>query len=384
MGAPGEGMFGLAWLPEPGRMSLVSQRRRSTIETMLVPASMSATRPHIGLVEQSRRGARLVRELLEAGPMAAVELAGWVRPRYPKLLELLRAFDGNERPPDVLVLGDSVVERVAREDADRRSLAAMVIDGLRLQCEREAVCISHMGYHTGVYLGLLRVLQITRHRPGVVILALNLRSFGPRWFLDPTWQFHEEIRALERYLAHPSRGIPRLPATVIDPADMEAFEATEVDYPETDLGRIGAFHDVIRSNPENAADVNFRWRQIFILHYMHALHRDHPRLVQLDEALGLLSRLGCSVFCYLTPLNHPAGVEYVGAPFLDAVRRNSAEVRRVAERHRRPGLRFEDFTELVERAGFFSRHEAGEHLNESGRSRLAAAVARKVAMLRRA
>jgi hypothetical protein len=348
---------------------------------MLAPASMSAARPHnTGLAEKPRRVARFVRNLLEAGPMAAIELAGWVRPRYPKLLELLRAFDGDEQPPDVLVLGDSVVERVAREDADRRSLASMVIDGLRPQCE--AVCISHMGYHTGVYLGLLRVLQITRDRPGVVVLSLNLRSFGPRWFLDPTWQFHDEMRALERYLAHPSRGIPRLPATVISSADMKAFEATEVDYPETDLGRLGEFHDVIRSNPDNAADVKFRWRQIFILHYMHALHPDHPRLAQLDEALGLLSRLGCSVFCYVTPVNHAGGVEYVGTPFLDAVRRNAAEVRRVAERHRRPGLRFADFTELLEAPGFFSRHEAAEHLNEHGRSRLAAVVVRNVAMLR--
>jgi len=312
--------------------------------------------------------------------MAAVELAGWVRPRYPKLLELLRAFDGDEQPPDVLVLGDSVVERVAREDADRRSLASMVIDGLRPQCE--ALCISHMGYHTGVYLGLLRVLQITHDRPGVVVLALNLRSFGPQWFLDPTWQFHDEMRALERYLAHPSRGIPRLPATGIGPADMEAFEATEVDYPETDLGRIGEFYDVIRSKPENVMDMKFRRRQIFILHYMHALYPDHLRLAQLDEALGLLSQLGCSVFCYLTPINHMGGVAYAGTPFLDAVRRNAAEVRRVAERHRRPDLRFEDFTELLGPDGYFSRHDAAEHLNEHGRSRLAAAVVRNVAMLR--
>ena len=337
------------------------------------PASMSTARSwNTVLADQWRRSASFMRHLAQAGPMVAAELAGWVRPRYPKLVELLRAFDHAGPPPQVLYLGDSVVERVAREDTDRHSLASMVID--RFGPQTAAVSVSHMGYHTGVYHGLLRVLQTTRHRPELVILPLNLRSFGPRWFLDPVWQFHHEIRALQRYLAHPFRGIPRLRETIVTAADMEAFEAIDVEFPETDFRCIGQFHEVMRSTPQDEAEVDFRRRQIFILHYMHALRAEHPRLRSLEEALGLLSHLGCSVLCYVTPVNHDAGLQYVGPAFQDALRRNVLEIRRIVERQGRPDLRFEDFSEFLDPTEFFSTHDAAEHLNERGRSHLAAAI----------
>jgi hypothetical protein len=240
-----------------------------------------------------------------------------------------------------------------------------------LAAELRTATISHSAYHLGVFSSLLSVLEQTRHRPKVVMFPINLRSFSPQWHLNPQWQFNEEIAAIDRYRRGPSRGIPRVRERIVPRSEWDVFDATEVDYPATELRRIGQFREVIASFPKDEVAVNARRREILIFHYMHRLANDHPRLAILNSILERLAQLGCAVVCYVTPLNHVAGTRYVGASFLDEVRSNVELVSRVVRRHESSTSRFLDFSQLLDCKYFFSPHDAAEHLNEQGRRRLA-------------
>ncbi len=328
------------------------------------------------LTDKQLRAVVYLHGLLSGNPLVAAKRMGLVRLRYRQLAQIVDAFDGNAGSPDVLYLGDSVVERVSRNDADRRTLGTMVTEAIRP--DLRATWISHSAYHLGVFSSLLRVLECTRHRPDVVVFPINLRSFSPQWHFNPQWQFHEEINAIERYLANPSAGIPRVRAPWVRRREWEEFDATCVEYPETAFRRVGQFRDVIASFAKDEAAVEFRRRQIFIFHYLNTLSQAHPRLAILDSVLKLLDNLGCSVLCYITPVNYSAGIRYVDTPFLTGVRRNVAAVAEVVKRHQGPRLRFADHSELLDSQYFFNEHDAAEHLNERGRRELTSKLAAEV------
>ncbi|HNA89559.1 MAG TPA: hypothetical protein PK989_09650 [Anaerolineales bacterium] len=294
---------------------------------------------------------------------------------YPELKKLLSGYNSQRAAPEILYLGDSVVERVSWGDKDKRTLDVMVADRLRNQ--KRLLCVSHSAYHLKVYYYLLKVLSCTHQKPDLVILPLNIRSFAPQWDLNPNWQFNEEIAALEEFLKDPSR-IPVISQNKEVIPFTEQEKGMGLDFPFTHLKRFGEFQEIINSNPTSDEEKTFRKKQIFIFHYLHPLSDSHPKLMFFPRIIGLCRELNIRLFIYVTPVNYQGGQRYVGKAFADLLSANVNVVRQKMETNLDQALHFLDLSLALPSEAFFHADEASEHLNQYGRAQLTEILANEV------
>lgn len=295
---------------------------------------------------------------------------------YPALAKLAANYDSQWRKgAKILYLGDSVVERISWHDTDKRTLDQITADAFGGR--KSLLCIARAAYHFRIYYHLLNVLKVTRNRPQLVILPINMRCFSPQWDLNPAWQFEEEIRALKAYPQ--TRKIPaiRVNADALTYSDDE--RNLELDLPYTGLKRLGQFLDLINNIPPDPEGKFHRRRQIYILHYLNALSRDHRRLEYLGKTLDLLNELNVRALLYITPINYEGGARHVGDGFMDIVRSNVAVVRDFICPYLENGwVRFLDLQEYLTSDHFFHADELTEHLNQTGRMKLAQALIHEI------
>ncbi|MFN8400350.1 MAG: hypothetical protein U0X74_10060 [Anaerolineales bacterium] len=293
-----------------------------------------------------------------------------ILPAYPELVRLLDSFNNTVPAPDILFFGDSVLLRISRDDTDTDTLDRMLFK--KMYGKISLLSIAHTAYHMQVYKNLISVLDVTKRKPKVVILPINLRSFSPQWDFYPAWQFRDEIRAIERYLLDPSLEIASVGEVPATAKLLWLFDAIPVQYPLTEFNRTGQFRSMIASKPKNEDQKSYRLRQIFIYHYMHPLANDHPKLKALEECVRMLSVLQIPLVLYVTPINWEAGRKYVGWEFTEAVKSNVNMISNRLSRHQMDNkVIFGDFSTLLEPGCFFRDDNATEHLNQQGRGRLA-------------
>lgn len=305
-------------------------------------------------------------------------------PPYEPLRRLVEAYDREGGDEGALYFGDSVVERVSRDDADTKTLGQMVSDRL---AHRYRTCVlSYSALRPDGYLALSRVLEITRSRPRLVVLPINIRCFSPQWDWNPSFDFTREIASIESYCRAPGRGVPKLVPTNKLPVTFWkrwAFHRRRVYYPLSRFDRVGGFTKLIASKPTDVSAVDFRWQQIFIFHYLHPLALDHRQMQALRHMLRQLRALDLRVVSYITPINYQAGARLVGEEFAARVSQTVgkvlslvAEEDGVAASGPAEGQQaIADWSFLLAEDCFFHRNEPTEHLNERGRRRLADAVA---------
>jgi hypothetical protein len=256
----------------------------------------------------------------------------------------------------------------------------------RLSHRYRTTVVSWSAFRPDVYLSLCRVLAITRSRPRLLILPVNLRCFSPQWDRNPEFDFAREIAAIETFRRHPEHGVPRLTPTKDLPRSYwkwREFRRTPVRYPVPAPERVAGFLEAIASRPADARTAEARWRQIFVFHYLHPVAEEHRQLRFLEETLRQLGELRVPVLAYLTPVNHEAGVRLLGDAFVSQVSATVATVlRRMADVAAAVGAlpgaprpTVADWGFLLGEDCFFHRNEPTEHLNERGRRRLADALA---------
>lgn len=294
---------------------------------------------------------------------------------FPELERLIQCYNTlGENVPPVLYLGDSVVERVSRNDLDTRHLGQMVIDNL--SHTRRVLCISHSAYQIELFNAFARALARMRYRPRIVILPINLRSFSPQWDLNPEWQFIEELRTIEKFAQNSSVGSLKTGKRTLS---IEEFEATTVSYPHTSFTCIGQFRQLIKMGAEVDEQKAFRWQQIFVFHYMHPLSRDHPKLRLIHDTVARLAELGILILVYITPINFQAGQKLIGADFMTAIQHQVSLVsEQVSYARREEAVRFLDFSTVLSSDYFFHEYNPTEHLNERGRYIISKKIADEV------
>jgi hypothetical protein len=308
---------------------------------------------------------------------------------YEPLERMVEAFQqpgGDER---VLYFGDSVVERVSREDVDTTPLGQAVAD--RLRPNHTTCVVSHTGYRPGIYLALSRVLASLPKKPWLVILPINVRCFSPQWDWNPRFELDREITAINRYPRDPQKKMIRLVPTDKMPVGFwkwQAFLRWQVRYPFSSSHRIKYFVNVIAKQPKDSSAADFRLRQIFIFHYLHPLEANHRQLKYLQTLLRFLCELGIPVLSYLTPINYQAGARYVGEDFKALVSENVGKVLQQMAGNsltavsdnvfKGPKLTVANWTFLLTENFFFHRNESTEHLNASGRNKLSDSIVRLV------
>ena len=295
------------------------------------------------------------------------------------LVHLFEAYNTGTNPPKVLLLGDSVAERVSWNDYDDRTLAELVINNLK--GKTDVAAISYGGFTLDVFYHLMLALEKMKHKPRLVVLPINMRNFSPQWDLEPSWQFKPEIQQIKRFISDPSLipSIEPVRRETIPSEVFNAFDATPVEFAMSPFDRIAQFRLLVNASPATEEQRRFRLRQIFIFHYTNRLVRRHRKLTALENILKLLQEKQIPFLAYVTPLNVDAGVRLVGAEFLTALHENVNMVSSlVGENLTNRQSIFMDWSEAMRSDCFFHADNATEHLNESGRKLLAESIAGEV------
>jgi hypothetical protein len=296
--------------------------------------------------------------------------------------ELERIIAWRARPeqvPDILVFGDSVMERVAREDSDRRSLGKMIADGVspELRCE----VFSFSAFHSEVFASLLNAIACLEVRPRCIVLPVNLRSFSPQWSFNPEFRFAEEIHLADSFVAGTLENEPRVyrsqdgkhpPAR---PEEWRCYHDRPVDFPGTPFRKVGDFLRLI-SAPTQCSDEAARRKQaLFMFHYMSPLDEGHDKLRALRAAVDVALSAGSALVVYLTPINFQAGIQFAGRGFSERVASNARLIRNSFDRTvAGRTAKFLDLSAILGRSMFFDTDSATEHLNQAGREHLSREV----------
>ena len=293
---------------------------------------------------------------------------------FVELISAIEAYSRSGAGPEVLLLGDSVALRVARQDHDRRSLAELVSDSL---APRRTHAFAGSAFHPELYFAVLKGLVRLPHRPSLVVIPINLRCFSPQWHWNPRFRLGSEVDVARRFAERPSRDGSALPR--VEPlggtrlrAALETFAARRVTYPLLGETTLGAYLGVAQERAGTPERATRRRRDLFIFHYLHALSTSHEWLDALAEALNLLNAAQIHTFAYLTPINVDAGNRLVGPLFHEHVVRNARVVAdRIGALENHDRCTFLDWSVDFSQDAFFHADESTEHLAEVGRRELA-------------
>lgn len=296
---------------------------------------------------------------------------------HHQLTQVIQSFDSNRPAPEVLYLGDSVLERISYEDRDRRTVDQILESNL--QGNLRVVCVSGRGYHIRIFYYLLRAIERARQRPKIVILPVNMRMFSPQWDLNPLWQYDQEIETLKQYLGNPKGVFPTINDTVTSPASFESFNSIPVHYPLVPLTHLGQFRSIIKQKPQLEEQKRFRLKHLFIFHYTHPLQPNHRKVVSLEATLKLLNDMGVGTVVYITPINYEAGEKHVGSEFVKSLESNVKVISNLVTSYCSRGrMIFLDCSALLSAEHFFHKDSSVEHLNQEGRKILAQTISKAV------
>lgn len=290
---------------------------------------------------------------------------------YQVLKGLVESYSG-DRPPPLLVFGDSVFLRVATDDQSPPSLGEILANYF----QDGVFQVSGSGYHSGLFEQFCAVLATLSAQPRIAVVPINLRSFSPTWDLNPLYQFHSEIELLSTFDMKRSNFMLQ---DTKPPSELEVH----IDHFKLEGEKaitLGDFHDIIGENPEIGSEKwNVRLKSIFRHHYMHPVHSGHRKIKNLKQIIRLLNDGGVAVYCYITPINHEAGMEYCGDIFIKSVEKNISIIRQELEsvfsampaNHNALMFRLDDFSFQFPKTAFFTSHNATEHLRYEGRDFIA-------------
>lgn len=291
--------------------------------------------------------------------------------QYPLLKSYVEAYS-HDCPPALLVFGDSVFLRVATDDQSPLSLGEI----LGLSYQDGMLLVSGSGYHSGVFEQFSAVLEALPARPRMAVVPINLRIFSPTWDLDPLYQFQSEIELLSSF------DLKRPDYTLHDAKLSTKFEEQGVSM-ELDGEKIislSEFFGLIKEGPAIGSKAwKDRLKTIFACHYMYPLNTEHRKIKSLKKTIKRLNGIGVSVYCYITPINYEAGLEYCGDVFVQAVEDNISKIQReigsvspaVFTGNDALAFQFDNFAFQFDRSVFFTPHNATEHLRFEGRELIA-------------
>lgn len=289
-------------------------------------------------------------------------------PTMVPVKRLLEAYE-NPAPPPVLVLGDSVMERVSWHDADTRTLGRMIADA----CQPVRVCVAaRRSYHPVLFLALLDLLARLPGRPAQIVLPVNLRCFSPQWNLNPIWQFGEELRRIRSLPAE--RATAFTPLKALAPEDLPGpwaeFQALPLTMPGLDSRNMGEFYRLSKKQRIEGEEGRPRTAELFRVHYQYSLDDGHRQLRALADIRDAAATLGSRLLVYLTPVNHRSGTLLAGSAWEQTLLSHAAKVRQIFEGH--PGVDFHDWSRRFGPEAFFHANDPTEHLAETARKDLSA------------
>lgn len=306
----------------------------------------------------------LARALASDNPAVTrlVSSAGRLRDRldHPQLRDARRIL---RTSADVVLMGESVLNFVGPDDADPRTLARMVADGLPWLT---TLAVHGGGYHAELLTEYVRLLATGPSRPKVVVVALWLRGRLRPWIDHPRFGHVEAMRRLRAL--EPStppwrvRGSLRRETS----ADFERYYT----LPHASLLGDRSIGDYARQLKRPDMDPAERLRLLYAFHHgAPVLPEGLVAVTALGEALR---DLGCASFAYESPVSVQTGQRVLGPDFRSTVAENFAAMGNAFG-----GDVIETGTAFGEDA-FIDPTDGSEHLNDRGRTQLAAILLEQI------
>ncbi|OGF99481.1 hypothetical protein A2Y99_01260 [Candidatus Gottesmanbacteria bacterium RBG_13_37_7] len=275
--------------------------------------------------------------------------------------------------PTILILGDSVLERISKNDNDTRSLSQMITEGK----ENQILAVSGTACNPKLYYYIVRLLSKTVAKPKNIIFCINSRSFSPQWDLNPEWQHQNLICQLKRNFRREFRFSRK--ALSIKKSE-ELFNNKICRFYHSPFSRIGYFQLIKAAHAEGATQEKLRYKALFIYHYNYILDDSNQQLRYYCKLLDILMKSGINTVSYITPVNYEAGLRFVGKQFLIPFRQN---IRKIEKYHKKLARKnsFHDYSLLLGSEYFFHNNIPIEHLNSSGRKILSEVISNKIIRL---
>lgn len=298
---------------------------------------------------------------------------------FPALDQLLRRYGPGGDAPAVLILGDSVSVRISHDDRDRRPLHRMIADMLAVP----SLAIAGSAFQGVLFRDLMRALSVLPRRPSLVVIPVNLRSCSAQWHSNPLWEMRQEREIIARFVEDPRTPIPPVETVTAGPGFFERYDASAARSTLSELSSNGEFRALSLARPSDERDAAIRYRELFAWHYGFDLSEDHAKLSALAETIATAAAFGSRVVAYLTPINAELGTELLGGRFAERLDRTAEVVRTrlstaMADSRRHALL---DLRDYLGSRFFFHKNLATEHLAETGRGKLARAVAAEATRL---
>jgi len=293
--------------------------------------------------------------------IAAQIVIGSASLSYPDFRKLNSFLQGDAT---IYFFGDSVVDSIAKQDTDTRTISAMLQTRVP---EKKIADISHPGYNQTIFEYLADYILRQPKRPEIFVIPVNMGIFSPAWD-KPEYQFEKErfyLTVEPTFLSIFLKPLAVLNVIDVNTVTHEDYIKLPVYYGEKKVGTVANFDGLSRTISNNDTTT----RNALIFQYMYALHEDHPDLLSLERTIDHARSAGVKVYIYVTPIDVENGQKYVGPDFLKQVKANVDLVCAKVEQHGAPcldiafGVRSEDFSPTA------------PHLNEKGRAFVAEQVA---------
>jgi len=271
-----------------------------------------------------------------------------------------------DRQPDVLYLGDSVLESVSSKDKNHAPLPEMLASRLG---DTTLDSIYRAAYHAGLFLEICRSAVKKNKAPKVVLASINLRSFSPGWSSRPEYQF-EDIKVFLRYdsllfrIFYKPLGV--FNAYDLTPISHKTFESLPVLFQGKEVGTVWDYTN--EDKFRKVSDSNLK--QKFLFHYLTPLSSTHPFLRAFAKLSKILKKENVRLILYLTPLDCETGRRQLG-PLFDEVVSNKLDT--IKKTLGEAGVHVLDFSCSIPANQFDWRANLypNEHLNEKGRAYVA-------------
>lgn len=294
---------------------------------------------------------------------------------FSELIYLDKTFNSEScKVPDVLYVGDSVLERISNHDLIKKTLKEMVEEALGVGTGFSAV--SKSAYNPAVYYHIALALTKMRYLPKILVVPINMRSFSPQWDANPDWQFDEEINALKSFAGSRSKVLPQLSYKRKLSIKRFLYEWTLTRYSFTELKQVKEFKQVISRKSDDPEWMKYRLMQIFIFHYLYRLKPNHKKIQYLVKLVRLCNDAGIRILFYLTPINYQTAIQYVGNDFDRVFKRNiNAVMAAISVTSQVDGVIIKNYIDLLSPEFFFHTKDPTEHLCDDGRHLLAQELA---------
>jgi protein O-GlcNAc transferase len=283
------------------------------------------------------------------------------------LSKLMNMFSDSKACPEILILGDSSMIMTSHHDTDKTPLKTMLINELSDSFVCDSICED--AFNPAVFYSIMHLVKYFGNHPGAVILPINIRSMSPSWDLHPINQKSEVVSRIRSFLEEHGYHIDELHGTdKPESASYQDFLKISVSYPLTNWDIIGQFEGIINTRPENDEEKAERYKKLFLYHYLHQLRDNNRKFILLKKTVELLISMNVNVFSYITPVNYQAGEEYVGEDFSKILSQNTKMISDYFASIRDDKVKFQDFSQLLERRFFAHLNDSTEHMNQDGRS----------------